>query len=95
MEYFMRTFHKAVLVGAILGSVGSFGAGTALAHGEPGNDFDITQGIECRSHDMNINVLGSVGAFNGLAGNLLNGEGNPGAQQSHLGSDMGCDNQAL
>jgi hypothetical protein len=40
-------------------------------------------------------VLGSVGALTGLAGNLLNGEGNPGAQQNHLGSDMGCDNQAF
>ncbi|MGX1474829.1 UNVERIFIED_CONTAM: hypothetical protein RKD50_003637 [Streptomyces canus] len=91
----MRTFHKAVLVGAILGSVGSLGATTAVAHGEPGNDIDVTQGIECRSHDMNIEVLGSVGAITGLAGNLLNGEGNPGAQQSELGSDMGCDSRAF
>jgi hypothetical protein len=91
----MRTFHKAVLVGAVLGSVGSFGVGPAFAHGEPGHDLDLTQGIECRSHDMNIDVLGSVGAVNGLAGNLLNGEGNPGAQQSHLGSDMGCNSRAL
>ncbi|MFI9251627.1 hypothetical protein [Streptomyces sp. NPDC053069] len=91
----MRTFHKAVLVGAVLGSVGTFGVSPASAHGEPGHDLDVTQGIECRSHDMNIDVLGSVGAVNGLAGNLLNGEGNPGAQQSHLGSDMGCNSKAL
>lgn len=91
----MRTFHKAVLVGAVLGSVGSLGSGTAFAHGEPGHDLDISQGIECRSHDMNIEVLGSVGALTGLAGNLLNGEGNPGAQQSRLGSEMGCSNQAF
>ncbi|MFG2604816.1 hypothetical protein ACGFT2_14895 [Streptomyces sp. NPDC048514] len=91
----MRTFHKAILVGAILGGVGSMGAPTAFAHGEPGHDVDITQGVECRSHDMNIEVIGSIGALTGLAGNLLNGEGNPGAQQSHLGSDMGCNNQAL
>ncbi|MEU5707166.1 hypothetical protein [Streptomyces flaveolus] len=91
----MRTFHKAVLVGAILGSVGSFGGNAAFAHGEPGHDLDFTQGIECRSHDMNIEVIGSIGAITGLAGNLLNGEGNPGAQQSHLGSDMGCNSQAL
>ncbi|GAA3295463.1 hypothetical protein GCM10020295_22710 [Streptomyces cinereospinus] len=44
---------------------------------------------------MNIELIGSVGALTGLAGNLLNGEGNPGAQQSHLGSDMGCNSQAL
>ncbi|MFD5711850.1 hypothetical protein ACFWHW_15890 [Streptomyces pharetrae] len=91
----MRTFHKAVLVGALLGSVGSLGANTAYAHGEPGHDLDITQGIECRSHDMNIEVIGSLGVLTGLAGNLLNGEGNPGAQRSHLGSEMGCSNQAF
>ncbi|MFB7499767.1 hypothetical protein ACFC09_34660 [Streptomyces sp. NPDC056161] len=92
----MRRFHKAVLVGAILGSVGTLGGGTALAHGERGHDeFDITQGIECRSHDMNIEVLGGVSALTGLAGNLLNGEGSPGAQQSHLGSDMGCNSRAF
>ncbi|MEU9150849.1 hypothetical protein AB0D59_09935 [Streptomyces sp. NPDC048417] len=91
----MRTFHKAVLVGAMLGSVGALGGNTAFAHDDLGRDLDITQATECRSHDMNIEVIGSVGAITGLAGNLLNGEGNPGAQQSHLGSDMGCNNQAL
>ncbi|MEU1704174.1 hypothetical protein ABZ478_02060 [Streptomyces sp. NPDC005706] len=91
----MRKLHKAVLLGAMLGTVGSLGANTAFAHGEPGHDFDVTQGVECRSHDMNIEVLGSVGALTGAASNLLNGEGNPGAQQSHLGSDMGCNNQAF
>ncbi|MFF8725503.1 hypothetical protein ACF073_03290 [Streptomyces sp. NPDC015171] len=91
----MRTFQKVVLVGALLGSVGSLSGTTAFAYDESGSDLDITQATECRSHDMNIEVLGSVGALTGLAGNLLNGEGNPGAQQSHLGSDMGCNNQAL
>lgn len=91
----MRKIQKVILVGALLGGVGSMGAGPALAHGERGHDIDITQGVECRSHDMNIEVIGSIGALTGLAGNLLNGEGNPGAQQSHLGSDMGCNNQAL
>ncbi|MER5519105.1 hypothetical protein [Streptomyces sp. NPDC002763] len=91
----MRTFQKAVLVGAMLGSVGSLGCNTAFAHDDLGRDLDITQATECRSHDMNIEVIGSVGAITGLAGNLLNGEGNPGAQQNHLGSDMGCNNQAL
>ncbi|MFJ9814597.1 hypothetical protein ACIRU3_04865 [Streptomyces sp. NPDC101151] len=91
----MRKLQKAVLLGAVLGSVGSFGVGTAFAHGESGHDIGITQGIECRSHDMNINVLGSVGAVNGLAGNLLNGEGSPGAQPTNLGSDMGCNSRAF
>jgi hypothetical protein len=44
---------------------------------------------------MNIDVLGSVGALNGVLGNALNGEGNPGAQDHHLGSDMGCNSRAL
>jgi hypothetical protein len=92
----MRKLHQAALVGAaVLGSIGSFGAGPAFAHGEPGHDIDVTQGIECRSHDMNIDVLGNVGAVNGLLGNALNGEGNPGAQPSDLGSDMGCNSKAL
>ncbi|MEU9210314.1 hypothetical protein AB0D27_20735 [Streptomyces sp. NPDC048415] len=91
----MRKLQKAAIVGAVLSSIGSFGAGTALAHGEPGHDIDVTQGAECRSHDMNIDVLGNVGAINGLGGNLLNGEGDPGAQPSHLGSDMGCNSKAL
>ncbi|MFE3163473.1 hypothetical protein [Streptomyces sp. NPDC059224] len=38
---------------------------------------------------------GSVDALTGVACNVLNGEGDPGAQQNHLGSDMGCNNQAL
>ncbi|MBT2401848.1 hypothetical protein [Streptomyces sp. ISL-100] len=90
----MRKLQSVVLVGAIIGTVGSLSGATAFAN-ERGNDFDITQGIECRSHDMNIEVIGSVGALTGLAGNLLNGEGSPGAQKSHLGSDMGCNSQAL
>ncbi|TXS35469.1 hypothetical protein EAO75_44435 [Streptomyces sp. uw30] len=92
----MRKLHKAALVGAVLGSVGSLGMGTAFAHGEAAaHDVDITQGIECRSHDMNIDILGSVGALNGVLANALNGEGSPAAQPSHLGSDMGCNSSAL
>ncbi|MGW3120701.1 hypothetical protein ACWDBW_26730 [Streptomyces sp. NPDC001107] len=92
----MRKLQKVAIVGAaVLGSIGSFGVGPAFAHGEPGHDIDITQGIECRSHDMNIDVLGDVGAINGLLGGALNGEGNPGAQESHLGADMGCNSKAL
>ncbi|MDF3142673.1 MULTISPECIES: hypothetical protein [unclassified Streptomyces] len=87
----MHKLQKVALLGAVLGSVGSFGVGTAFAHGEGGaHDLDITQGIECRSHDMNIDVLGSLGVLNGAVANALNGEGSPGAQPSHLGSDMGC-----
>jgi hypothetical protein len=100
MELQMRKLHKAVLLSALLCSVGSFGANTAFAYGDEGHDGDsdsigVTQGVECRSHDMNIQVLGSVGALTGLAGNLLNGEGAAGAQKSHLGSEMGCNSRAL
>ena len=93
----MRKLQKVAIVGAaVLGSIGSFGVGPAFAHGEPGHDgFDITQGIECRSHDMNVDVLGSVGVLNSLLANALNGEGSPGAQDSHLGSDMGCNSRAF
>ncbi|MEY2245864.1 hypothetical protein ACN6K9_005845 [Streptomyces sp. SAS_267] len=94
----MRKLHKVVLLSVLLGSVGSFGANTAFAYGDEGHDndgIDVTQGVECRSHDMNIEVLGSVGALTGLAGNLLNGEGAAGAQKSNLGSEMGCNSRAL
>ncbi|TKS96358.1 hypothetical protein [Streptomyces lasalocidi] len=94
----MRTSQKVVFLAALLGSLGSLSAGTSFAHGEPGHDIDsidITQGIECRSHDMNIEVIGSIGALTGVAGNLLNGEGAAGAQKNHLGSDMGCNSRAF
>ncbi|MGD3108313.1 MULTISPECIES: hypothetical protein [unclassified Streptomyces] len=91
----MRKFHKAVVVAAALGSVGAIGGGTAYAHGEPGHDVDVRQGTECRSHDMNVDVLGAVGALNGTLGNALNGEGSPGAQPTHLGSNFRCDNAAF
>ncbi|MFG2136885.1 hypothetical protein [Streptomyces sp. NPDC048650] len=92
----MRKLQKVAVVGAVLGSFASLGAGTAFAHGEAGaHDVDVTQGTSCRSHDMNIDVLGAVGALNGTLGNALNGEGAPGAQPTQLGSKMGCNNSAL
>ncbi|NUQ97003.1 MAG: hypothetical protein HOY79_10705 [Streptomyces sp.] len=92
----MRKLQKVAIVGAaVLGSIGAFGVGPAFAHGEPGHDIDVTQDIECRSHDMNVDVIGSLGALNGLLGGALNGEGDPGAQPAHLGSDMGCNSKAL
>ncbi|MFE1288567.1 hypothetical protein [Streptomyces sp. NPDC058751] len=96
----MRKLHKAVLLTALLGSVSALGVNTASAYGDYGDSghdtdtIDITQGVECRSHDMNIEVLGGVGVLTGAAANLLNGEGAAGAQKSHLGSEMGCNNRA-
>ncbi|MCQ4080316.1 hypothetical protein NGB36_06825 [Streptomyces sp. RB6PN25] len=94
----MRKLHKAVVMTAVIGSVGFLGAGTASADGWGGGGFGelgVSQSAQCKSHDLNLDVLGEVGLLNGLAGNALNGEGNPGAQASSLGSSMGCNNSAF
>ncbi|MEK8145494.1 hypothetical protein NKH18_41555 [Streptomyces sp. M10(2022)] len=71
----MRKFQKAAVVVAMLGSVGFIGAGTASAGGHGGPDIGVTQSSACTSHDLNVDVLGNVGILNGVAGNLLGGEG--------------------
>ncbi|WP_411128142.1 hypothetical protein [Streptomyces sp. x-19] len=90
----MRKFYKAAVVAAAIGSVGFVGAGTANAGGRGGDEFNVRQGSQCRSHDLNVDVLGEVGILNGLLGNALGGEGSPGAQSSRVGSSIGCDNSA-
>ncbi|TJZ44599.1 hypothetical protein FCH28_30205 [Streptomyces piniterrae] len=82
----MRKLRKAAVVIAALGTVGVGGAG--IAHADTVGQL---QG-SCRSHDLNVNVLGEVGIANGLASNLLNGEGSAGAQVTKLGSSVGCNN---
>ncbi|GGV00628.1 hypothetical protein GCM10010211_79910 [Streptomyces albospinus] len=57
--------------------------------------FNVSQGTQCRSHDMNIDVLGAVGVLDGVLGSALNGEGAAGAQQTRMGSTMGCNNGAF
>ena len=89
----MRRIQKAAAVAAMLGSIGFVGAGSASAHEGP--DVNVTQSTECKSHDLNLDVLGEVGILNGLLGNALNGEGNPGGQSTKLGSTMGCNNSAF
>ena len=84
----MRKIQKAAVVVAMLGSVGFVGAGTAAASG--GGHLDITQATNCKSHDLNIAALNNIGVLNGLAGNALGGEGNPGAQAFEQGSSQGC-----
>ncbi|QMU70199.1 hypothetical protein [Streptacidiphilus sp. P02-A3a] len=94
----MRKLQKIAVVAALLGSVGFAGAGTAFAHGDGGfggDQFQVQQSTSCKSHDLNLDVLGEVGVLNGVAGNLLGGEGNPGAQASKLGSSLGCNNSAF
>ena len=88
----MHRMQKAALVAAMLGSLGFAGAGTAVAHGDEGTDIDIAQSTTCRSHDLNFDLLGNVGELNGLAGNLLGGEGSPGAQLTRQGSHQHCKN---
>ncbi|ARF59478.1 hypothetical protein B1H19_15415 [Streptomyces gilvosporeus] len=60
-----------------------------------GKDVDISQQTKCKSHDLNINILGQVGLLNGALGNALNGKGHPGKQETRQGSSMGCNNYAL
>ncbi|MGW0737046.1 hypothetical protein [Streptomyces sp. NPDC002851] len=93
----MHKLRKAAVLVAALSTVGLLSAGTAHAQG--GRDggghgqgrVDIKQSSNCKSHDLNLDVLGQVGLLNGLLGNGLNGEGNAGSQDTHLGSSMGCD----
>lgn len=83
----MRKLHKAAVAAAMLGSLTFIATGTANAQGAA----IMHGGGGCKSHDLDLDLLGQIGLANGLAGNLLNGEGNPGAQWNHNGSEMGCD----
>ncbi|MFD8813424.1 hypothetical protein ACFV23_18510 [Streptomyces sp. NPDC059627] len=83
----MRKLHKAAAAIAIIGGLGFMGAAPATA--APQHGYGGGGGGGCRSHDLNLDILGNVGIANGLAGNLINGEGSPGAQFTDLGSDCG------
>ncbi|MFI6008713.1 hypothetical protein ACIBAG_07760 [Streptomyces sp. NPDC051243] len=91
----MHTLRKVSVVVVALGSVGLLGAGTATAQGMDGHGNSILQSSSCKSHDLNLDVLGQVGLLNGVLGNALNGEGNSGGQATHLGSEMGCNSSAF
>ncbi|WP_369247966.1 hypothetical protein [Streptomyces sp. R41] len=80
----MRKLHKAAVAAAIIASISFIGTGTATAHGG-----ESMHGGGCKSHDLDLNLLGNVGLFNGLIG--VNDDGSPGAQHTHVGSEMGCD----
>ncbi|MFE5889476.1 hypothetical protein ACWCQZ_30545 [Streptomyces sp. NPDC002285] len=95
----MHNLRKAAVMAVAIGTVGLLGAGTATAdghgHGGKGGDkVSVLQSSNCKSHDLNLDVLGQVGILNGALGNALNGEGDTGAQATHIGSTMGCDNSA-
>ncbi|MER5943740.1 hypothetical protein ABT121_41360 [Streptomyces sp. NPDC001928] len=97
----MHKLRKAAVLVVAIGTVGFLGAGSATADGhggqggKGGDKFSVLQSSNCKSHDLNVDVLGQVGVLNGLLGSALNGEGNPGAQDTHLGSSMGCNNSAF
>ena len=94
----MHKLRKAAVVVVAIGTAGLLGAGTATADGHGGKGGDkvsVLQSSNCRSHDLNLDVLGQVGILNGALGSALNGEGDPGAQDTHLGSSMGCNNSAF
>ncbi|WP_369392603.1 hypothetical protein AB5J72_37210 [Streptomyces sp. CG1] len=91
----MHRLRRAAVLVAALSTVG-LAAGTAHAGGggeEHGHE-GVMQSSQCKDHDLNLDVLGEVGILNGLLGNALNGEGDPGAQGTHIGSTMGCNNSA-
>ncbi|MQY32408.1 hypothetical protein SRB17_03560 [Streptomyces sp. RB17] len=97
----MHKLRKAAVLIAAVSSLGLMG-GTAHAGGQEGgkggghgDKFSVLQSSNCKSHDLNLDILGEVGLLDGLAGDLANGEGDPGAQATHLGSTMGCNNSAF
>ncbi|MER6084848.1 hypothetical protein [Streptomyces sp. NPDC001833] len=90
----MHKLRTAAVVLAAFGSLGLLGAGTAHAGqggGKDGDWFNVQQSNHCRTHDLNLNVLGNLGLLNGLLG--LNDEGNPGAQNNNTGSKLSCSNE--
>ncbi|MBG0852831.1 hypothetical protein I2W78_13515 [Streptomyces spinoverrucosus] len=92
----MRKLRNVAVLVAALSSIGLVG-GTAHADqgkdGKDGDKFHVSQSSQCKSHDLNLDVLGAVGLLNGLLD--LNGEGSNGSQNTHLGSTMGCNNSAF
>jgi hypothetical protein len=80
----MNGFRKVAVAAAIISGVSFLAFSPANAQAA-----ERMQGGGCRSHDLNIDILGEVNVLGGFAGNLLNGEGSPGAQFTDLGSD--CD----
>lgn len=93
----MHKLRKAAVLVAALSTAGALSVGTAQAAGLDGggNSYNVQQGTECKSHDLNLDILGVVGILNGVLGSGVNGEGNSGAQSNHLGSTMGCSNTAF
>ncbi|MFB7511048.1 hypothetical protein [Streptomyces broussonetiae] len=79
----MRTISKAAVAAAVIAGVSVMTIGPASAQ-----TAETLRGGGCRNHDLNIDIIGNLGIANGLAGNLLNGEGSPGGQDTDFGN---CD----
>ncbi|MFJ7078112.1 hypothetical protein [Streptomyces sp. NPDC098781] len=79
----MRKLQKAAVAAAMVGTLSLIATGTASA--QPAYDGHGHGG--CKSHDFNLELLSNIGVLPGLAGNLANGEGNPGAMYNDIGSD--------
>ena len=77
----MRQLSKAAAAAAVIASVSFIATGTttAVATAATARGAVMHRGGGC------IDVLGEVGIGNGILGNLLNGEGNPGAQSTDCG----------
>ncbi|WP_031478411.1 hypothetical protein [Streptomyces bicolor] len=78
----MRKLQKAAVAAAMLGGLTLIASGTANAQPSGGHGHG---GGHCKSHDLNVDILGQVGILNGLLGNALNGEGNAGGQVTDFG----------
>ncbi|WEO93503.1 hypothetical protein A6P39_005420 [Streptomyces sp. FXJ1.172] len=81
----MRKISTAAAAAAVIAGISMMAAGPATAQAAQG----LHHGGGCRTHNLNIDILGEVGVLNGLAGNLINGEGSPGGQFTDMGTD--CD----
>ncbi|MEU2712957.1 hypothetical protein [Streptomyces sp. NPDC007205] len=68
----MRKLSEAAAAAAVIASVSFIATGTATTAA-------TAQGAVMHRGGC-VDILGEVGIANGLAGNLLNGEGDPGAQ---------------
>ncbi|MEU2624762.1 hypothetical protein ABZ642_42760 [Streptomyces sp. NPDC007157] len=83
----MNSFRKVAVAAAIISGVSLVAISPANA--QAAQSMRGGGGGGCKSHDLNLDILGEVGILNGLGGNLINGEGSPGAQVTDIGSDCG------
>jgi hypothetical protein len=69
-------------------------SGSALANddGKKKHGIDIDQTNACYTDDVNVALLNNIGIANGLAGNLIGGKGDPGAQTFSQGGAVACSN---